>query len=112
MNRLPVFWVQRPDEDSDDPAETTRSISFRVTEDWLSTDADQLILPIRLLERNGEEVNGGDGHAGLLKQYGGERLLNDLLMDEEALESGSHWVIEYSADLGFHAYSVPDLEDD
>lgn len=107
MNRLPVFWVQRPDEDAD---VDTRSITFRVTEDWLATDSDQLILPITLLERDGEEVNGGDGHPGLLKQYGGEGLLNDLLMDERELESGSVWVIDYSTDLGFTAYSVPDSD--
>ena len=110
MKRLPVFWVQRPDDD--DPDDSTRSITFRVTEDWLATDSDQLILPIRLLERDGEPVNGGDGHLGLLKQYGGERLLNDLLMDGEPLEAGSTWIIDYSADIGFHAYSVPSDADD
>lgn len=108
MNRLPVFWVQRPDED--DPDDGERSITFRVTEDWLAVDADQLILPISLLERNGEPVGDG-GKPGLLKQYGGEGLLNDLLLDaEQDVEPGATFVIQYDESIGFHAYGV-DLDD-
>lgn len=106
MNRLPVFWVQRPDPDGEDPAETERSIAFRLTDDWVSVDADQLILPIALTSRNGEDFD--EAKTGLLKQYGGEGLLNDILLDGEPLEKGSHWVLQYDADIGFHCYSVPD----
>jgi hypothetical protein len=102
MNRLPVFWVGRPDDD--DPDDVERSIYFRVTEDWLAVDSDQLILPITLLGRDGEEVE--DGKPGLLKQYGGESLLNDLLLADKDLEAGSEWVISYDVDMGFQAYPV------
>lgn len=110
MNRLQPIWVQRPGED-EDPDDNERSITFRVTDEWVMTDADQLVMPIRLLERDGEPVNDGDGAIGILKQYGGEALLNDLLMDEQDLEAGSTWCISYSADLGFQAFSVPDSTD-
>lgn len=103
MNRLPVFWVQRPDDD--DPDDTERSIHFRVTEDWLAVDNDQLILPITLIARNGDDLD--DSQPGLLKQYGGEGLLNDLLMADDDLEAGSEWVISYDQGYGFVAYSVP-----
>lgn len=102
MNRLPVFWVQRPDEE--DPDDSERSIHFRLTEGWVATDADQLILPITLLGRNGETFE--DGKPGLLKQYGGESLLNDLLLADVDLDAGTEWVISYDADIGFHAYPV------
>lgn len=100
MNRLPVFWVGRPSDD--DPDDTERSISFRVTEDWVSVDDDQLILPVALLSRDGEDFD--EPQPGILKQYGGEGLLNDLLMSDEDLEAGSTWVIQYDADIGFHVY--------
>ena len=102
MNRLPVFWVGRPDEDDPDDAE--RSIHFRVTEEWLSVDSDQLILPVTLLARDGDDLD--DGQPGLLKQYGGESLLNDLLLADQDLEPGSEWIISYDEALGFQAYSV------
>jgi len=109
VNRLQPIWVERPDEDAE---ETERSITFRLTDDWVMTDADQLLLPIRLLERNGEPVNGGDGAHGILKQYGGEGLLNSMLMEGQDMEPGTHWCISYSADLGFQAFEVPTAVDD
>lgn len=108
MNRLPVFWVQRPDED--DPDDVERSIHFRLTEDWVATDNDQLILPISLLARNGEDRE--EAKTGLLKQYGGEGLLNDLLLDGEPVEKGSEWIIAYDSDVGFSIYSVPTADGD
>lgn len=103
MNRLPVFWVGRPDDD--DPDDGERSIHFRLTEEWLAVDSDQLILPVALLGRDGETFE--DGKPGLLKQYGGESLLNDLLLSDEDLEVGTEWVISYDSDIGFEAYPVP-----
>lgn len=100
MNRLPVFWVGRPDED--DPSDDERSIAFRVTDDWLAVDSDQLILPVTLLARDGNDFQ--EGKPGLLKQYGGESLLNDLLLADADLSAGSTWVISYDEDVGFNAY--------
>lgn len=98
-----MFWVGRPDED--DPDNSERSIHFRVTEEWLAVDSDQLILPVALLGRDGDTF--AEPKPGLLKQYGGEGLLNDLLLSSQDLGKGTEWVIQYDADIGFNAYEVP-----
>jgi hypothetical protein len=107
LNRLRCYWVQRPDEE--DPDDQERSIHFRLTEDWVATDSDQLILPITLLARNGDDLD--EPPTGLLKQYGGEGLLNDLLMDGQEVEAGSEWVISYDEGYGFNIYGVPSTDD-
>lgn len=103
MNRLPVFWVGRPDDD--DPDDSERSIHFRLREEWLAVDSDQLILPVALKGRDGDDFE--EPKVGLLKQYGGESLLNDLLLADLDLEAGTEWIISYDVDLGFQAYPVP-----
>lgn len=103
MNRLPVFWVGRPDED--DPDDSERSIHFRLTEEWVAVDSDQLIAPVALLGRDGSTFE--EAKPGLLKQYGGEGLLNDLLMADTDPEPGSEWVVSYDLEAGFHLYPVP-----
>lgn len=84
MKRRPVVWVQRPDEEDE---VQHPEMTFEVVGDWVAVDRDQLLLDIRLLERDGQEVDG----RALLKQYGGEGLLNDMLMSEQDLEEGSTW---------------------
>lgn len=96
MNRLPVFWNPAPDpEDSED---FERYIAFRVTADWVSVDDDQLILPVAVTERDG---NGFDeGEQGILKQYGGHGLLNDMLLADQDLEAGSEWMLSHQEGIG------------
>lgn len=102
MNRLPVVWVPAPDED--DPDDFDRYVAFRLREDWLSVDADQLILPITITERDGEEI---DPRPAILKQYGGEGLLNDLLMADQQLEPGTKWVIGHQEGTGRYCNPIP-----
>jgi hypothetical protein len=64
-----------------------------------------LILPVALLARNGQDRD--DPRPGLLKQYGGEGLLNDLLMADVEVEKGTEWIISYDEDVGFSIYPVP-----
>lgn len=90
MNRVEVVWVESPDEDAPQGAEN--SIRFRVTEEWVATDQDQLLLPITLIERDGEETEDG-GVPAILKQYGGDAVLNSMLLADQDLEPGSEWVI-------------------
>lgn len=103
MNRLPVFWVPAPDED--DSEDWDRYIAFRVREDWVAVDSDQLLLPVTLLERDGENLE--DPQPGLLKQYGGEGLLNDMLMADEDLEKGTEWIVGHAEGRGRYAHPVP-----
>lgn len=106
MNRLPVFWVPAPDEDDRDDFD--RYLAFRVRANWLSVDSDQLILPVTIFERDGEEV---PSQPGLLKQYGGEGLLNDLLMSEQELEEGSQWIVGHQEGTGRYIQALPDKDD-
>lgn len=108
MNRLPVFWVGRPDDD--DPDDSERSIHFSLHREWVAVDSDQLILPVKLHGRDGETFD--EPTPGLLKQYGGEGLLNDLLMSEADPDRGSEWVISYDEAAGFHLYPVPSDDSD
>lgn len=105
MNRLDVFWLQRPDEDEEDSNITThyRAMRFRLTDGWVATDADQLVLPVSIIWRTEDDgmVMEYDGLPGLLKQYGGERLLNDLLLADQEPKKGTEWVLEYYPASGF-----------
>lgn len=101
MNRRPVVWVPAPDEE--DPEDFDRYIAFRVAGEWLAVDADQLILPIVLVERDGEEI---DEQPAILKQYGGEGLLNDLLMAEQDLEQGSEWIVGHQEGVGRYVEEI------
>ena len=94
MNRVDVVWVQKPDEDAEKGAEN--SITFRVTDEWVATDQDQLLLPITLLSRNGDEL--AESQPAVLKQYGGEQVLNSILLDDtQDLKPGSTWTIRRTA---------------
>lgn len=88
MNRRSVVWCQKPDPDDDDAPEEVH-IDFRIAADWVATDADQLLLPIVVLERDGQTPP--DPYPAILKQYGGERLLNDMLMADQEVEEGTTW---------------------
>jgi hypothetical protein len=95
MNRRPVFWCQAPD--TDDPeAGDLATLDFRVAGDWLAVDADQLVMPVVVIGRNYQEV---EPTTGLLKQYGGESLLNDLLLADQDLDEGSEWRITTGQDV-------------
>jgi hypothetical protein len=96
MNRVPTVWVEAPEED--DPDDIDRSISFRLRDDWCAVDRDQLVLPITLLERDGTELE--EPQPALLMQYGGEGLLNDLLMSDGNPEPGSTWLLQHTEGFG------------
>lgn len=95
MNRLPTVWVEAPDEDDDDDFD--RTLSFRLREEWCAVDRDQLVLPISVLERDGEELD--EPKPAILLQYGGESLLNDMLL-EGGSESGSSWLLTHAEGFG------------
>jgi len=105
MKRMPVYWVPAPDEE--DPEDQDHYIGFILREEWVAVDDDQLILPISLIERDGENF---DPEPGLLKQYGGEALLNDLLMSDTELEKGTKWIIGHEEGTG--RYLEPAAPDD
>lgn len=101
---MPVFWLQTPDDDDEETLDPY--LVIRVRDNWLATDGDQLILPIDVLERSGESVE----ETGLLKQYGGERLLNDMLLADQELEPGSEWIISIGPDQQTTISPVPPTE--
>lgn len=109
MNRLPVVWVRNPDSDENEIEADEDYIIFRIADDWVAVDSDQLILPITLLERNANEV--GDEKA-LLKQYGGESLLNDMLMSHADVKQGTEWLLTFDVSTGrsIEPFDQPDSD--
>ena len=90
MNRLPVEWLAGVAEDEEMPADGLEMV-FRLADEWVATDSDQLVLPIVVESKTTIEVE--EEYRALLKQYGGEGLLNDMLMSDQDLEQGSRWVL-------------------
>lgn len=97
MNRLPTVWVEAPDEDDSD--DVSRSLVFRLRDDWCAVDRDQFVLPVEVVERDGEDLD--EPRPALLMQYGGESLLNQMLLDAEGQpEPGSRWLLDHSEGFG------------
>lgn len=97
MNRLPTVWVEAPDED--DPDDLSHSVTFRLREQWCAVDRDQLVLPVTIVERDGEALE--ESRPAVLMQYGGEGLLNQMLLEAEGTpEPGSFWVLDHSEGFG------------
>lgn len=90
MHRLPVEWLAAPAEDEDMPSDGLELV-FRVADEWVATDSDQLVLPIVVEDKTTIDVD--EEYRALLKQYGGEGLLNDMLMSDQEVEQGSRWVL-------------------
>lgn len=90
MNRKAVEWLGSPDDDEDPPADGYE-LTFEVTGEWFAVDADQLILPIRVIDKTTIAVE--EPYPAILKQYGGEGLLNDMLLSDHDLEEGTKWVL-------------------
>lgn len=91
MNRIEVVWCTKPDE-TDTAEQPTNSITFRVTDSWIATDQDQLLMSVTLLARDGTEL--AEPVPAILKQYGGEQVLNSMLLSDLDLEPGTEWTIE------------------
>lgn len=90
MNRLPVEWLGTPQEDEEYPEDGFEMV-FRLADAWVAVDSDQLILPITVEHKSTIVVE--DEYRALLKQYGGEGLLNDMLMSDQELKQGSRWLL-------------------
>jgi hypothetical protein len=90
MNRRNVEWVSSPDDDDDGPV-GEKWLTFRLAGDWFSVDQDQLILPIVVIASSEFEV--ADEYPAILKQYGGEGLLNDMLLSDQDVEQGAEWTL-------------------
>jgi len=105
--RLPVFFVPRPDEDAEGP-DRNPYIAFDLLGDWVAVDRDKLHCLVELTERNGETYD--HPREGLLSQYGGEKLLNDMLLDDQPVAEGSTWLLSYDSELGFRISSIEDWD--
>lgn len=90
MKRRPVEWLASPADDEDAPPDGY-DLTFRLAGDWFAVDADQLVLPIVVEDKSTIVVE--DEYSAILKQYGGEGLLNDMLVADSELEEGSRWVL-------------------
>lgn len=95
MDKKEVVWVTKPEDDA--PSGASSSITFRLSGEWWAVDQDQLLLPITLLERDGEEIGEDGGLSAVLKQYGGDGVLNSMLLSDQKVEPGSTWRLERTA---------------
>lgn len=93
MNRRETIWCPAPAEDDD---RHDHYVIFRLADDWLAVDGRELILPIILLERDGNTLD--DPFPAILKQFGGQSLLNDMLLSDYDVVEGSEWTISRTAD--------------
>lgn len=93
MNRRDSIWCPAP---NDDDEEEQHSIAFRIADSWLAVDGRELLLPIMLLERDGNDLS--DPFPAILKQFGGQALLNDMLLSDYEVEEGSEWMLVRTAD--------------
>lgn len=90
MKRRPVEWLSNPSDDEDAPSDGYE-LHFRVAADWFAVDSEQLILPIIVQDKT--TINVEDEYPAILKQYGGEQLLNDMLLSDGELQQGSEWIL-------------------
>mgnify|MGYP000022830488 CR=1 FL=1 len=90
MKRKSVEWLASPADDDEAPADGYE-LHFRLAADWFAVDSDQLILPITVLDKTTIDVQ--EPYPAILKQYGGEGLLNDMLLSDGELEQGSEWYL-------------------
>lgn len=93
MNRKEFIWCPAPEVDEGVHA---HSLTFRIADSWLGVDGRELVMPIVLLERDGEEL--AEPLPSILKQFGGQALLNDMLLSDYDVEEGSEWMIDRTAD--------------
>lgn len=90
MNELPAVWLGDPAEDGADPY-----LIFELQDPLIfSVSRDMLVMPIVVLERNGEEV---DRQLAMLMQYSGDKLMRTLALSGE-FEPGTRWLLERGLD--------------
>lgn len=90
MDRIPVIWAERPDEE-DEFGDSYLIVSLQSS--WVAVDQDQLVCRVELVERDGTTLD--EPEEALLKQYGGEGLLNQMLMSDQDVEQGSWWSVHH-----------------
>jgi hypothetical protein len=102
MNTLDTFYVPRP---RDDEREGDKYLAFTLTNDWVAIDGEKLLMPVEVTERNGQTFD--EPRRGLLSQYGGHKLLNQLLLElDSPPKVGDEFLLEYDEMRGFVLRSV------
>lgn len=101
MKSLDTFYVPRPSEEDRE----SKYLAFTLKSDWFAVDGEKLIAHVDLTERNGQTLE--EPREGLLSQYGGHRLLTQLLLElDEAPKPGDEFVLEYDEMSGFRIQPV------
>lgn len=89
MKEYSSYYVGRRDEESGEvPYAVLEALGGQL--EWFTVDGGQLIMPVRLHERNGNSLS--DPPIVILKQYGGDRLARQLLA--EGVEGGDVFNLE------------------
>jgi hypothetical protein len=90
------WYAAAPDDDAE---ETAGSLRFELAEPvWVAVDGQKLLMPINPLEKDGATIEP-DEDFGILTQYGGHGLLNQMLIRSDGdLEPESEWVIRRTED--------------
>lgn len=90
MRRPPVEWLGTPDDDEEYPP-GGYEMTFELLDDWVATDGDQLVARVEVTSKS--TITTSEPYEAILKQYGGESLLNDMLLSEQDVEPGSTWLL-------------------
>jgi hypothetical protein len=107
MKSLDTVYVPRPSDDDDGE----KYIAFELVSDWFAVDGEKLLAHILLTERNGNTLS--EPFEAILSQYGGHRLLTQLLLDlSEPPEPGDEFLLEYDEMRGFVLSPVPSSSSD
>lgn len=106
MERKRLEWISTPEPDKDDELGETW-LEFRLAGEWYSTDNEKLYLPITVLDSPDHD---GEPYSAILSQYGGESLLNDLLLcGEPGLDAGDEFRVTRQNFGGSNYFDVEQL---
>lgn len=90
--RIRKVWVETPE--SDEP----NWLEFRIASEWYSTGGQKVTMPIKVLDRFGEqEEHSQKEYLAVLDQFGGAELLLDI-MEAGGLSQGDEYRLEVYPD--------------
>lgn len=90
--RIRKVWVETPEND------VGNWLEFRIAAEWYSTGGQKVTMPVKVLDRYGEqEEHSEDEYLAILDQFGGAELLLDI-MEAGGLTQGDVYRLEVYPD--------------
>lgn len=103
--RIRKVWVETPDSGN------LNWLEFRIAAEWYSTGGQKVTMPVKVLDRYGEqEEHSGEPYTAVLDQFGGAELLLDI-MESGGLTQGDEYRLEVYPD-GDRSLSKVETDDE